>query len=159
MAYGSVSIGGNGYSLPPASKTSLGGVVIGTGMGVSSNGTISVTVDKNLNTDGVAADAKTVGTKINALSTTVSGKANSSHTHDDRYYTESEIDTKLSGKAASDHTHDGRYLLANGKAANAIYADSAGSAGNVNGLSFVTQTTDPGAGSDLTTNKVLIVYV
>lgn len=38
------------------------------------------------------------------------------HTHDDRYYTESEIDTKvnalntaISGKAASSHTHDDRY--------------------------------------------------
>lgn len=27
------------------------------------------------------------------------------HTHDDRYYTESEVDDKLSGKAASSHTH------------------------------------------------------
>lgn len=27
------------------------------------------------------------------------------HTHDDRYYTESEVDSKLSGKAASFHTH------------------------------------------------------
>ncbi len=32
-----------------------------------------------------------------------------SHTHDDRYYTESEIDTKLSGKSDTSHTHDGRY--------------------------------------------------
>lgn len=39
-----------------------------------------------------------------------------SHTHDDRYYTESEINTKIStlntaisGKAASSHTHDDRY--------------------------------------------------
>lgn len=38
------------------------------------------------------------------------------HTHDDRYYTESEINTKvnainaaISGKAASSHTHDDRY--------------------------------------------------
>ncbi|HAU84797.1 MAG TPA: hypothetical protein DCW90_04640, partial [Lachnospiraceae bacterium] len=29
-----------------------------------------------------------------------------SHTHDDRYYTESEIDTKLSGKSDTSHTHD-----------------------------------------------------
>lgn len=28
-----------------------------------------------------------------------------SHTHDDRYYTETEMDTKLSGKANSSHTH------------------------------------------------------
>lgn len=31
--------------------------------------------------------------------------APSSHIHDDRYYTESEIDSKLSGKANSSHTH------------------------------------------------------
>lgn len=39
----------------------------------------------------------------------VSGKPStftpSSHTHDDRYYTESEINSKLSGKADSSHTH------------------------------------------------------
>ncbi len=29
----------------------------------------------------------------------------SGHTHDDRYYTEAEIDSKLSGKAAASHTH------------------------------------------------------
>ena len=28
-----------------------------------------------------------------------------SHTHDDRYYTETEVDSKLSGKANSSHTH------------------------------------------------------
>lgn len=33
------------------------------------------------------------------------GAAASSHIHDDRYYTESEVDTKLSGKANSSHTH------------------------------------------------------
>lgn len=31
--------------------------------------------------------------------------ASASHTHDDRYYTESEINTKLNGKANSSHTH------------------------------------------------------
>ena len=43
----------------------------------------------------------------------VSGKPStfspSSHTHDDRYYTESEINTKLNGKANSSHSHDDRY--------------------------------------------------
>ena len=32
--------------------------------------------------------------------------AAASHTHDDRYYTESEMDSKLKGKADSSHTHN-----------------------------------------------------
>ena len=35
--------------------------------------------------------------------------AASSHTHDDRYYTEAEVDGKLSGKSNTGHTHDDRY--------------------------------------------------
>ena len=45
-----------------------------------------------------------------------------SHTHDDRYYTESEINSKLGGKANTNHSHS-----AFGKAT----ADAAGSAGYV----------------------------
>lgn len=33
------------------------------------------------------------------------GKSNIGHTHDDRYYTETEINTKLNGKAPNEHTH------------------------------------------------------
>ena len=33
----------------------------------------------------------------------------SAHTHDDRYYTESEINTKLDSKSNTGHTHDDRY--------------------------------------------------
>ena len=33
----------------------------------------------------------------------------SAHTHDDRYYTESEINSKLDGKSNTGHTHDDRY--------------------------------------------------
>ena len=82
------------------------------------------------------------------MNTKLNGKANTSHTHDDRYYTESEMNTKLNGKANSSHTHN--------------YAGSSsagGTANSVNGLTFAAQTTDPGAGSSLATNKVLIVYV
>lgn len=39
------------------------------------------------------------------ISNAVASKADVSHTHDDRYYTESEIDTKLSGKSDTLHTH------------------------------------------------------
>lgn len=53
---------------------------------------------------------------ISTLWTYIKGKADgvyqpkgsyavSGHTHDDRYYTESEMNTKLSGKSNTDHTH------------------------------------------------------
>ena len=48
-------------------------------------------------------------TSTYATKTELSGKANKSHTHDDRYYTESEINTKLDTKAEKSHTHDDRY--------------------------------------------------
>lgn len=60
---------------------------------------------------------------------TVDGKhaasfAAAGHTHDERYYTEAEVNNLLNGKAASSHTHDERYYteaevnnLLNGKAA------------------------------------------
>lgn len=44
------------------------------------------------------------------IDTKLNAKSNTSHTHDDRYYTETEVDTKLASKAASSHTHDDRYF-------------------------------------------------
>lgn len=41
--------------------------------------------------------------------TAVSSKADKNHTHDDRYYTETEIDTKLAGKSDTSHKHDSLY--------------------------------------------------
>lgn len=56
---------------------------------------------------------------LNELSTTVSGKANASHTHDDRYYTETEVNNKLATKADSSHNHTGVYDVL-GAAASAL---------------------------------------
>ena len=100
------------------------------------------------NLTSTATDQSLSANQGKVLKGLVDGKANASHTHDDRYYTESEMNTKLNGKANSSHTHN--------------YAGSSsagGTANSVNGLTFSAQTTDPGAGSALTTNKVLIVYV
>ena len=100
------------------------------------------------NLTSTATDQSLSANQGKVLKGLVDGKAASSHTHDDRYYTESEMNTKLNGKANSSHTHN--------------YAGSSsagGTANSVNGLTFAAQTTDPGAGSALTTNKVLIVYV
>ena len=69
-----------------------------------------------------ANDASAMNTAILANTEAISGKADKSHTHtkseitdfdhthDDRYYTESEIDTKLSGKSDTGHNHDDRYF-------------------------------------------------
>lgn len=44
-----------------------------------------------------------------SLSTHTHPYAPSSHTHDDRYFTESEVTSKLSSKSDTNHTHDTRY--------------------------------------------------
>lgn len=44
-----------------------------------------------------------------AVKTALDEKAGTSHTHDDRYYTESETDTLLAEKSGTGHTHDDRY--------------------------------------------------
>ena len=167
MAWGPISVGGSvsGYTLPTATASVLGGVKTGSNI-TNSGGTISITkanvtaalgytpptantwrgVQDNLTS--TATDQSLSANQGKVLKVLVDGKAASSHTHDDRYYTESEMNTKLNGKANSSHTHN--------------YAGSGsagGTANSVNGLTFAAQTTDPGAGSALTTNKVLIVYV
>ena len=63
-------------------------------------------------------------TALDELSTTVSGKANASHTHDDRYFTEAEINSKLADKADSSHTHTDVYDE-NGAAASALTSANA----------------------------------
>lgn len=45
---------------------------------------------------------KTVAAQI---SSAVASKADATHTHDDKYYTEAEVDNKLSGKSDTSHTH------------------------------------------------------
>ena len=123
------------------------------------------------NLTSTATDQSLSANQGKVLKGLVDGKAASSHTHNDRYYTESEMNAKLNGKANASHTHDDRYYTEsemntklNGKANSSHthnYAGSSsagGTANSVNGLTFAAQTTDPGAGSSLATNKVLIVY-
>lgn len=58
---------------------------------------------------GITAKAESAKSADSVAWTNVSGKPStytpSSHTHDDRYYTESEVDAKLGEKANADHTH------------------------------------------------------
>ena len=54
----------------------------------------------------VAQTAQTALNTANQAKQTAESKADANHNHDDRYYTESEIDNKLSGKADVNHTHN-----------------------------------------------------
>ena len=92
----------------------------------TSNGTISVNTNgtsANVAVKGLGSAAYTASTAYDAAGSAdealdsakeytdsvAAGKANASHTHDDRYYTETEIDTKLASKANSTHNHDSVY--------------------------------------------------
>ena len=118
---------GTGISLSGTTFSNSGVRSIATG---STNGTISVNTNgssanvavKGLgsaaytNTTaydpaGAAADAYEsaqvyTNAKVSAITYSSIGAAPSSHTHDDRYFTESEINTKLSGYSTTSHTHD-----------------------------------------------------
>lgn len=87
----------------------------------TNNGTVKLTVDgkttDNIAVKGLGSAAYTNTNAyasaghghsisgISGLQTALDGKSATGHTHDDRYYTESEMNTKLAGKANSSHTH------------------------------------------------------
>lgn len=79
-----------GYTPPTTNTTYSTGTTSAAGLTKLYTGT-------GTNTDGTMTQS--------AINTALSGKANSSHTHDDRYYTETEIDNKLANKI--DNTSDG----------------------------------------------------
>lgn len=70
---------------------------------------VTATADELNKLDGVTATAKEInyvdGVTSN-IQTQLNGKAASSHTHDDRYYTENEVDDLLTAKANATHNHN-----------------------------------------------------
>ena len=65
-----------------------------------STGATKVTVDNSLS----SSSTNPVQNKV--INTALNGKSNSGHTHDERYYTEDEVDSKLNNKANSIHKHN-----------------------------------------------------
>jgi hypothetical protein len=87
-------------------------------------GSVSNIVNSDISAAAAIADTKlaTISTAnkvsqsaVTNLTTDLAGKAASSHTHDDRYYTETEMNTLLAGKQAS-----GSYAPATGIAQSAV---------------------------------------
>lgn len=87
--YGNATASAAGL-MSAADKAKLDGVTAGSN---------HVTVDAELSTTSM----NPVQNKV--IKSALDGKSNTGHTHDDRYYTESEINTKLNAKANSSHTH------------------------------------------------------
>lgn len=85
-----------GIKINGSSKTPSNGI-IDLGSIITSQIDISGKLDKT-------EAATTYATKTD-LSNGLSGKSDTGHTHDDRYYTESEINTKLAAKSDTTHTH------------------------------------------------------
>ena len=80
---------------------------------------------------GIAPSAITGTAVITTDSRLSDARTPTTHTHDDRYYTESEIDTKLSGLPVSGHTHTiadvtGLQTALDGKQASGSYAPATG---------------------------------
>lgn len=87
--YGNATASAAGL-MSAADKTKLDGIAAGSN---------HVIVDAELSADST----NPVQNKV--IKSALDGKSNTGHTHDDRYYTESEINTKLNAKANSSHTH------------------------------------------------------
>ena len=91
---------------------------------MTTNGAAPATTDTTLTEERVPADAKAVGEAL-------AGKSETGHSHDDRYYTEAEVDVKLAGKSNTSHTHSyAGSAIAGGSATSAAKLDTttAGSA-------------------------------
>ena len=57
----------------------------------------------------IDAEFEAMVSAMGALELAIDGKSDTSHSHNDTYYTEVEVDSLLSGKSDSTHNHDSKY--------------------------------------------------
>ena len=70
------------------------------------------------------------------------------HSHNDLYYTKTEVNNKLNGKSNTSHTHDDRYLkLTGGTMSGTIYRNSGGATISGRDHAIIRQTYAPGGSS------------
>ena len=112
---GSVGAGGGGGSGEGGSGityrlTKSGSTITLTGSDGSSSSVTDSDTTTSVDLSGYVPTSRTVNGKALtgniSLSASDVGAAASSHTHDDRYFTESEINSKLSGYSPTSHTHN-----------------------------------------------------
>lgn len=86
-------------------------------VGTDANAKMYLVIDDTKLSSEAGYTIYTAGSATSVPWSGVTGKPStftpSAHTHDDRYYTESEINSKLDGKSNTGHTHDDRYYTEN----------------------------------------------
>jgi hypothetical protein len=112
---------------------------------IAANAAIADTKLAQIITAGKVLPAAVQGTAVITTDSRLSdARTPTTHNHDDRYYTESEIDTKLSGLPVSGHTHTiaqvtGLQSALDGKQASGSYAPATGIAPNaITGTAVIT---------------------
>lgn len=107
----SASSSANGF-LSKEDKSKLDGIateanktVVDSSLSSSSNNPVQNKIVTNaLNGKANSSHSHSIS-NITNLQSALDSKSETGHTHDDRYYTETEMNTKLNGKANSSHTH------------------------------------------------------
>ena len=109
-----IAQGGTGATTVAAARNNLGLGNTSGAVPVANGGTGANTAAQALKNLGINVSAAVLnllsGVTTN-VQTQLNGKSNNGHNHDERYFTESEINSKLSGKSDTSHNHDGRYLI------------------------------------------------
>ncbi len=110
-SHDSASSSANGF-LSKEDKSKLDGIateanktVVDSSLSSSSNNPVQNKIVTNaLNGKANSSHTHSIS-NITNLQSALDSKSETGHTHDDRYYTETEMNTKLNGKANSSHTH------------------------------------------------------